>query len=225
MLSLAAAKAALRVRMRAQRRELSACAWDAWSLAVCGRVALIEDVARAKTLLGYWPMAGEPDLRSLMQAGLDAGARWCLPAWQMEQQAYAPAIYHPGPAEVQWLKGAPQPARLTWVDHAATEVVCLPGLAFDLDGRRLGHGAGHYDRLLAAIDAARHKSGLAPAVKLGVTVEGLLVADVPAGETDVGMDGLITETRVIAISGRVRTLSAAAAREEAGCHGWHVCSG
>ena len=218
MMILTEAKAALRVRMCARRRALAACAWDVWSLAVCGRVAGIEAVTQAKTLLGYWPMAGEPDLRTLMQMGLDAEVRWCVPAWRAEAQAYAPAEYHPGLPVVR-VQGAPQPERLCWVDFAAVDMVCVPGLAFDTDGRRLGHGRGHYDRLLAAIDAARRAAGRTAAVKLGVTVEALLVAEVPVGEADVGMDGVITETRAIAVSGRMRTPSGAAASEETGCHG------
>ncbi len=203
MTALAEAKTALRVQMRARRRALEAGAWDVLSLAVCGRVAAIEAVARARTLLGYWPMAGEPDLRGLMKTSPDAGLRWCVPAWRAEAQSYAPAEHFPDLPAVRGPQGAPQPARLCWVDPAAVEVVCLPGLAFDAEGHRIGHGRGYYDRLLTEIDAARRAEGRTAALKLGVTLEALLVAEVPVGETDVGMDGIITETRTIAVSGRV----------------------
>ncbi len=203
MTALAEAKTALRVQMRARRRALDACAWDVLSRAVCGRVAAIEAVAQARTLLGYWPMTGEPDLRGLMQMGLDAGVRWCVPAWRAETQEYAPAQHFPDLPAVPGPQGAPQPARLCWVDPVAVEVVCVPGLAFDADGHRIGHGRGYYDRLLAEIDAARRAAGRTAAFKLGVTVEALLVAEVPVGEMDVGMDGIITETRAIPVSGRV----------------------
>lgn len=202
MTSLTESKQALRVKMRARRRALSGCAWEIWNLAVCGRLAGIEALAQARTLLGYLPMAGEPDLRGLMQSGSDTGVRWCVPAWQAETQTYGPVQYQPGQPVVR-VNWAPQPARLTLVDYSEPEVVCVPGLAFDACGHRLGHGAGHYDRMLAAIDAARSAAGLTAALKLGVTVEELIVDQVPVDGSDVGMDGVITETRAIAVSGGV----------------------
>ena len=45
---------------------------------------------------------------------------------------------------------------------SALSLVVVPAVAFDAQRRRLGHGRGYYDRYLAALSAARARSGLSP---------------------------------------------------------------
>ena len=60
----------------------------------------------------------------------------------------------------------------------------IPGLAFDAHGGRLGHGGGHYDRLLARLRGI-------PLV--GVTHSSLLFDGIPMEEHDVPMTHVLTE--------------------------------
>ncbi|MEL7156494.1 MAG: 5-formyltetrahydrofolate cyclo-ligase [Actinomycetota bacterium] len=67
------------------------------------------------------------------------------------------------------------------VDDHEIGAVLVPGLAFDRSGRRLGRGAGYYDRFLAR---------LAPNVpRIGIT-SGYLVAELPTDDHDVPMTHL-----------------------------------
>lgn len=70
------------------------------------------------------------------------------------------------------------------------DVILVPGLAFDLNGNRLGQGGGWYDRTL---ERARHKS--APLV-IGVAFECQIVETVPHENHDARMDCLVTEVGV-----------------------------
>lgn len=65
------------------------------------------------------------------------------------------------------------------------DVFLVPGLGFDLSGRRLGRGGGFYDRVLAA----RRGDSLA----IGVTWSGGLLADLPVEGHDQGVDLIVTE--------------------------------
>jgi 5-formyltetrahydrofolate cyclo-ligase len=69
------------------------------------------------------------------------------------------------------------------------DVICTPGVAFDLEGRRVGYGGGFYDRLLPRMsDSAR----------IGVAFD-LQVLDepLPAGRFDEPLDALVTESRTL----------------------------
>jgi len=69
------------------------------------------------------------------------------------------------------------------VDPAEVDVFLVPGLAFDRHGGRLGHGKGHYDRLLPRVRGRR----------VGVCWADQVVDRVPVDPWDVPMDGLVTE--------------------------------
>lgn len=64
----------------------------------------------------------------------------------------------------------------------------VPGVAFDRDGGRLGHGKAYYDRLLAR---ARPDATLA-----GLCFEVQLVDNVPMAEHDIPMNYVVTERQV-----------------------------
>jgi 5-formyltetrahydrofolate cyclo-ligase len=69
------------------------------------------------------------------------------------------------------------------------DVVLVPGLAFSPDGRRLGRGAGYYDRFLATIEA----------IKIGLTTSDRLRPDIPLEPHDVTMDWIATEDGVFEV--------------------------
>jgi 5-formyltetrahydrofolate cyclo-ligase len=72
-------------------------------------------------------------------------------------------------------------------------VVIMPGLAFDGHGRRIGRGAGYYDRFLSA-------PGLERATKIGVCWSVQIVPTVPTDHHDVTMDWICYERGVLKVS-------------------------
>ena len=136
-------------------------------------------------VLTYRPLAGEVDLDAL------------LPDWRCavtRTHAGGLLTVHPADASterhrlgyLQPVAGTPEVAR------ADVTVALVPGLAFDPWGTRLGHGAGHYDRLLP---------GLGPRVpRVGVTSGALVTAvRLPIEPHDTPMTHLATEAGVRAI--------------------------
>ena len=81
----------------------------------------------------------------------------------------------------------PNPTRRVAPD--AFDLVLVPGLAFDLDGGRLGRGAGFYDRFLAS---------LPPKTRLiGVALDEQIVAKTPRDAFDLPVDALATPSRLV----------------------------
>jgi 5-formyltetrahydrofolate cyclo-ligase len=98
----------------------------------------------------------------------------------------------PGPSRIL------EPDERTWIPVDDVDLVLVPGLAFDAAGGRVGHGQGHFDRTLRQARAGRP-------VKAALAFEFQVFDQVPTTESDVRMDVIVTERRVI------RTKSAAGA--------------
>ena len=67
------------------------------------------------------------------------------------------------------------------------ELIVVPGVAYDVNGNRVGRGKGYYDRLLAE----------SRAVKIGVGYDFQLVDEIEAEPHDVRVDIVITDRRRI----------------------------
>lgn len=80
---------------------------------------------------------------------------------------------------------------------ALPEVVFVPGLAFDIQGGRLGYGRGYYDRLRASWETADDVHKRKPPVWVGLAYGMQLVPKVPMDEHDAFMDMLITEKGIV----------------------------
>jgi 5-formyltetrahydrofolate cyclo-ligase len=74
------------------------------------------------------------------------------------------------------------------------DLVVVPGVAFDEDGYRLGHGKGYYDRAFAA------ELGDAPTL-LGFGYEFQIVDAVPHDHRDRQMDAIVTDRKIRDCSG------------------------
>jgi 5-formyltetrahydrofolate cyclo-ligase len=80
------------------------------------------------------------------------------------------------------------PALPEALDEDTVDLYVVPGLAFDRAGGRLGQGAGFYDRYLARALEGRRARGLPPPLLVGVTLDELLVEEVPCDAHDLRMD-------------------------------------
>lgn len=67
-------------------------------------------------------------------------------------------------------------------------MVIVPGIAFDIEGKRIGFGKGYYDRFLVKIPHA---------IKTGFCYEYQIAENIPADRYDIPMDYLLTESRLI----------------------------
>jgi 5-formyltetrahydrofolate cyclo-ligase len=179
-------KGAIRDAIRARRRTLDPAWAAAAGAAAQARVTALPEFAAARTVLCYLAMAGEAGTAAILEAAWKAGKRVYVPAYDAGGRTYAPAELGPA-AQVRaghW--NVPEPAEPRWMAAAGADLAVVPGLAFDRDGGRIGHGAGHYDRLLARWAGPR-------CFKVGFGFEFQIVAAAPLEAHDVRMDAVATE--------------------------------
>jgi 5-formyltetrahydrofolate cyclo-ligase len=132
--------------------------------------------------VGLYMAAGrEPRTALLLADLLDRGARIAVP--MRRRKTY---VWGWVDAETRWKTGAHgirEPVSAPEAVSADLRVILVPGVAFDAHGGRLGHGNGHYDRLLADSTALR----------VGLCYENRLIEAVPMEPHDIRMDVVVTE--------------------------------
>ncbi len=97
---------------------------------------------------GFWPMRSEVDVRPLMFALREKGARLCLPAILDKTTIVFRELVR-GTPMVEMGFGTVGPHEEAAVLDPA--VMLVPLAAFDARGHRIGYGAGYYDRAIARL--------------------------------------------------------------------------
>ncbi len=184
---VANAKSDLRARMRAARRALPPADVQAFSDAIAERVAALPAFVRARRVGCYMALPHEVQTKELIERCRGAGKTVCVPA--REAGGYVFARLDEGVATAAGPHGIVQPAEVRPVAPGEMDLVIVPAVAYDRAGRRLGHGGGHYDRLLSAC----------PGVKVGVAFDVQMVETVPQDAGDVPVDVVVTERAVHAV--------------------------
>jgi 5-formyltetrahydrofolate cyclo-ligase len=182
-------KAVLRVRLRRLRRRLAAEIPDAAQRAA-ERLPL-QRLPPYRVFSLYHPTGAELDPRPLLERLSRDGARAALPATDQREAAMGFRLWDPAVALQPDAFGIPAPPPL-----AATvepDLVIAPLLAFDRRGGRLGQGAGHYDRAVAALRAKKS------VFVIGLAFSGQEMDELPRETHDEPLDAILTETDYIEV--------------------------
>jgi 5-formyltetrahydrofolate cyclo-ligase len=159
----------------------------------CGR-ALARHVLRdmpppaGAVVAGFWPLAGEIDVRPLLLALREMGHAIVLPITPPRGQPLTFGLWSPGDTLVPERFGTLRPTG----PERVPGFVLVPLLAFDRRGGRLGYGGGFYDRTLPLLP---HR------VALGCAFAAQEVDEVPVGPYDIRLDAVATEAGIIRCGG------------------------
>lgn len=192
----AAAKAALRTRLRATRAQLSSAERRTASDRVTANLATTHLFLASRRVACYLPSDGEIDTSGIIDR-----------LWRMRKNVFLPVLSRlkhdrlwfapaaPGMELVPNRFGIPEP-KVTpreLVRAHEIDLVLLPLVAFDRQGNRLGRGAGFYDRSLAFL---RHRRFLRTPRVFGLAYEFQRVERIAPDPWDVPLDGVVTERSV-----------------------------
>jgi 5-formyltetrahydrofolate cyclo-ligase len=191
--ALNAQKAALRKQIRTVLLHIPPATRAAASAQICSRLKEQEFWKSAASVLFFAPLPGEPELWPLLEASLAAGKTVALPRFDAVEQSYVACRVQNLRSEIvtgHFGVREPHPGCVE-IPLGRLDLVLVPGVAFDLNGNRLGRGKGFYDRLLPETRKW----------KCGVAFDEQMVAEVPVGALDVPMDFILTPTRCEKIAG------------------------
>jgi 5-formyltetrahydrofolate cyclo-ligase len=190
--ALAAAKHAARSEALSARSGLDSVARTHASAAACGALLALPELARVGIVLGYFALPSEIDpleaVSALRTRGVTIGY---------------PRVVSPGVLDVHLVNDERElvpgtfglsepPAAAPVLEPQLVDAVIVPGVAFGVNGERLGYGGGYYDRLLPRLRS--------DCVRIGFALDEQVLGEVPAEPHDALMDLLVTPTRVIRTS-------------------------
>lgn len=182
------AKEAARLLGRSARQAVLATDRAMYAAAAAKRLLALPEVARARTVLVYAATSEEIDPAPIVDALRRRGVVVALPRVAGPSELVAHRI-DPGMPLVRGSYGLIEPpADAPVVPPEEFDLAIVPGVAFDGMCRRLGRGAGHYDRLLGMMPGA---------VTVGLAFDGQLLPEVPCEEHDVCLDVVVTPTRTM----------------------------
>ena len=155
----------------------------AWGKAL-GEHLLASGLVLPRIVSGFWPMPGEIDIRPLLHALHAGGHRIALPATPPRGNPLTFHEWRPDAAMVPERFGTLRPDG----PELVPDLLLVPLLAFDRQGRRLGYGGGYYDRSLA---------GLPGRPAIGCAFAAQEMDEVPAGPYDARLAAIATEHGLI----------------------------
>jgi len=189
-------KREMRAQAEANRRDQADK--DALSRIICEKLAALPEYARAATVMFYVDFGSEVRTRHFLPTALDEKERIVVPYCAGNElglfrldgmDELAVGTYTILEPRVELRASADRRVDVTELD-----LVVVPGVAFDRQGGRVGHGKGYYDGLL------RHARSDARLVALAFECQ--VFPKVPMQGHDIYMDKVVTEQRIYRGKGR-----------------------
>lgn len=153
---------------------------------ICDILLKDERIIEANNILLYYPTLDEVDIRPVIE--------YC---WENGKNVYLPFIKEIKIGKVEGMGdlkdfglGFKEPTLSVLYNHEKDcnklriDLIILPGLGFDKEGNRLGHGKGWYDRFISTLE---YKP-----ILIGVCFKEQLLEGIPHENYDIRMEEIIS---------------------------------
>ena len=177
-------QAAMRAIVEQRRRMLSPEEVAADSARICEQIEQMSAFRTAQTVLIYYPVHNEVDLRPLLEKYQDQKT-FLFPVTHRHYMEARP--YDGEDMMKKGRLGVPEPQTPTY--KGEIDLMLVPGVVFDQHCHRIGRGGGYYDKFLAKHPMAK-KIGVCYAFQLKKHT-------VPHMMHDLKMDRVVTPQRTI----------------------------
>lgn len=142
-----------------------------------------EKFINASTVMLYSNIRNEVITKEIIEGCFAMNKRVVLPKTIKENRDILPCLVKESDKLNQGAYGIFEPDGSNVIDKNEIDLVIVPGVAFDMNGDRIGHGAGYYDRFLNGYNG----------IKAGICYGFQIVENAFPDKFDIKMDYLITE--------------------------------
>jgi|SRR5579863_2133428 len=185
-------KQSIRGKILSERERLALAERQGRSRSIAKQLLELPEFGRSSVIHLYLAVRSEVETGEIFKAGLALGKIMAVPVMTSEAptelrfgrvEQVPPRNLEKGP------RGILQPPWDERIEVLVEQIDLwvIPGVVFDLAGRRIGYGGGFYDRVL--------KKARGPVVALAFELQ--MVEEVPEGIMDVRVHRIITEKRSI----------------------------
>lgn len=184
-------KEQLRREMLGRRDRFSGEARRNYSEAITGILLSSDSWKKARVVMSYMSFGSEVDTLRFNAACLQEGKILALPKVEiltMELSIYSIADMEHDLEAGRWGIREPRPEICEAMDPERVDFILVPGVAFDLDGGRIGYGKGFYDRFIGKCQ----KKGQGP-LAVGASFGMQMVERIPLSPNDRPVDAVVTE--------------------------------
>ena len=150
---------------------------------IAEQILSLEAYRKARVVMMFASLPEEPDTRLLIEDAVRAGKTVLLPRCVSPERMIALPFTGWEDMERGWMNIAEPKIPAEGADIPEPELILAPCVSASPDGRRLGHGAGYYDRFLAGRTAET----------VCLCFRKLMRENIPAGPSDRRMDRVITD--------------------------------
>lgn len=194
VIDMSADKAEIRRMVRAKREALTGGEVRERSDALIRRLAVTFGVAERRTYALYYPIRNEIDVLPFVRTLLSEGRVAALPRTVPGERRmdFCPIVSLEGLVPSSFGIPEPGPAAPA-LDPRSIDIIIVPGVAFDRQGRRLGYGGGFYDRYLPLLRR--------DTLKVALAYDFQLFDELPHDARDYGVDLIISERETVAANG------------------------
>ena len=179
-------KRELRRDIRAQRKRLDPDWVRKASARIEDAVIARSEFAEASAVGCYLALPGEVQTRAIIERCWRDGKRVCVPAYSEERERYELTWIEPDTPVSNGRWNISEPLNARRASMVEVDLLIVPAIAFDRHGGRLGHGGGHFDRILGCWNG----------IKIGIAFEYQIFDSVPMGSQDIPVDLVVTELQV-----------------------------
>ena len=184
-------KGELRKRMRGLRKTTPLTACLERSTRIVAKLEAHPLFANARRVALFWPIEArhEVDLRGLDETLRARGVSVSYPAIDPETSLMTfKRVDNPATLEEAGYGFAEPASGAPIALPGELDAIIVPALAVDVEGHRIGYGAGYYDRALPPF--------VPPAVTFVVAYDYQLISEVPVTEGDVALAWVVTDRRI-----------------------------